>query len=400
VKRAADAVMSHHLTEQETDSIRFRLIQQIEDSFDSLFTATDDDRDGEACTTRGGNVLHAETSQTPEVETVEADIQEGEQAENPDSFSDAERVHINFEKPNVYAGEKRSYVPTHGTLLTSEGDAPDMLSWALHYAGFGWKVFPLHTPTDAGGCSCRKPTCQNIGKHPRTMNGLKDATDDPEQIKRWWGMWKDANIGVATGKVSNLLAIDVDPRHDGWEGLRAWFERASAVFPPTLEAITGSDGSHYCFQMPDVDIRNSQSKLGQGVDVRANGGYIVASPSLHASGKRYQWATTEATLDHLPYPFLKDFITPERRHYSESTSEASPAWTGGTIPDGERNGTLWRHACAMRGRGASENEILDALCVMNRHCEKGGFDSRYLSDMAARAAEYPTNAKNIWSQVA
>ncbi len=211
-------------------------------------------------------------------------------------------------------------------------------------------------------------------------------------------MFPDANIGIATGKDSNLIVIDVDPRHGGWEGLQSLFERADATFPATIEAITGSDGRHFYFQMPDADIRNSQNKLAPGVDVRANGGYVVGAPSLHASGNRYRWATTEAVLEPLPYPFMRELIKPERKAAREVRVSYSPSrtWQGGTIPDGSRNETMFRKvACAARARGADYNGILDELVRANFQCSPP-LSERELNNIANSAAQYPTS-RNIYT---
>jgi putative DNA primase/helicase len=211
-------------------------------------------------------------------------------------------------------------------------------------------------------------------------------------------MFPDANIGIATGKDSNLIVIDVDPRHGGWEGLQSLFERAGVTFPATIEAITGSDGRHFYFQMPEADIRNSQNKLAQGVDVRANGGYVVGAPSLHASGKRYAWTQTEAVLEPLPYPFMRQLIEPERKAAREVRVSYSPSqtWQGGTIPDGSRNETMFRKvACAARARGADYNGILNELVRANFQCSPP-LSERELNNIANSAAQYPIS-RNIFT---
>jgi putative DNA primase/helicase len=165
----------------------------------------------------------------------------------------------------------------------------ELLTAALGYAKRGWYVFPLHTPI-AGGCSCQSgKDCKCIGKHPRTRNGLHDATTDEAQIRKWWSQWPEANIGIRTGSVSGLLVVDIDNKNgkQGGENLAA-IAAPFGGLPVTLTATTGS-GIHLFFKHPEVAVRGSASKLAEGVDVRANGGYVVAPPSLHANGKRYEW---------------------------------------------------------------------------------------------------------------
>ena len=83
-------------------------------------------------------------------------------------------------------------------------------SLALKYAALGLHVHPLHTIV-VGHCSCGAGfDCKHPGKHPRTPNGVKDATIDRKTIKAWWNRWPGANIGIATGWVSDIFVLDVD----------------------------------------------------------------------------------------------------------------------------------------------------------------------------------------------
>jgi len=152
----------------------------------------------------------------------------------------------------------------------------NLLDAALSYAARGWPVFPVHTPTE-GKCSCDRHNCDRSGKHPRTAHGLKDASTDPEQIRAWWTTWPTANIGLRTG--NGLVVVDCDPGRSDTEG----FERA---LPDTLTVHTGGGGRHYFFR---GKAPCSQNRLAPGVDVRGEGGYVVAAPSLHASGRSYSW---------------------------------------------------------------------------------------------------------------
>lgn len=157
---------------------------------------------------------------------------------------------------------------------------PSLLEAALDYAKRGWPVFPCHTVNDNGICSCGKE-CSSPGKHPRTAHGLKDASANPTQLQQWWTRWPDANIGIPTGRVSNLLILDVDSEearrtYEGWE------PRSD-----TFTVRTGCGWQFYFAYPRDADIRNSASKLGTELDIRGEGGYVIAPPSRHYSGKRY-----------------------------------------------------------------------------------------------------------------
>ena len=88
----------------------------------------------------------------------------------------------------------------------------DIFKQALNYIKKGFAVFPLYSVTD-GRCFCGRPNCPSPGKHPRTKNGVKDASKSEQQIIEWWTKWPDANIGIATGAVSGIIAVDVDCEH-------------------------------------------------------------------------------------------------------------------------------------------------------------------------------------------
>lgn len=166
------------------------------------------------------------------------------------------------------------------------------LTAALAYAARGWRVFPLHNLTRGGRCSCGKADCtNNTAKHPRTGQGFKDASDRAAVIQTWWQQWPIANIGIPTGGRNGLIVLDVDPRHDGLASLDTLQQRYGAL-PDTLSASTGGGGKHYFFAHPggDVLLRSLNELDGlPGIDIKADGGYIVAAPSLHASGAYYAW---------------------------------------------------------------------------------------------------------------
>jgi hypothetical protein len=165
------------------------------------------------------------------------------------------------------------------------------LALALAYAERGWPVIPVHRAQKRGAelvCSCSKgANCprSNAGKHPRTRHGIKDATIDLETIRAWWARWPGANVGIATGAVSGLVVLDIDPRNGGDDTLAELLNTLGQL-PSTVEALTGGDGRHLLFRDPGGRIA---STLGAGVDVKADGGFIVAAPSVHPSGRAYAW---------------------------------------------------------------------------------------------------------------
>ncbi len=145
-----------------------------------------------------------------------------------------------------------------------------LLTAALAYAARGWAVFP----------------CQPRGKAPATAHGVHDASCDPAQIRRWWGVMPQANIGLACGP-AGLVVLDLD----GGDGLQSWEElRLAYGFADDTVCSATGNGLHFLFAAPpDAQIGNSAGKLGPGLDVRARGGYIIAPPSVHPTGHVYAW---------------------------------------------------------------------------------------------------------------
>jgi hypothetical protein len=173
----------------------------------------------------------------------------------------------------------RSILPLHSL------DNP-LLAAALTYAARDWPVLPLHTPDEAGRCSCQKPKCA-VGKHPRTRNGYYDATTDKGIIEAWWQKWPDANVGIRVGAEAGIVALDVDPRNHG-DAMLEVLQDEHGRLPETLVVFTGGNGQHHYFKAPTIAIKGGNSVLGPGLDVKA-AGHVVAPPSLHKSGQRYEF---------------------------------------------------------------------------------------------------------------
>jgi hypothetical protein len=140
-------------------------------------------------------------------------------------------------------------------------------------------------------------------------HGLKDATTDPKEIAAWWESNPYLNIAVVT---NGLLVLDVDPRHGGYESLIE-LEEAADILPRTWCVITGSNGRHIYMALPNgTNVSNSIGKLGRGLDIRTTGGYVVAPPSMHISGKAYSWLESPEDAPLAPAPaWLVDKLKPQ-----------------------------------------------------------------------------------------
>jgi len=178
-----------------------------------------------------------------------------------------------------------------------------MLDIALKYAARGWLVFPVHSLSSDLTCTCATKTCAAPGKHPATRTGLKEATTDKTQIKSWF-QDTNYNVGIATGEVSDLTVIDIDIA-DGKKGAETWQKLIEAYGEPvTLMARTGSGGMHLYFKY-NSSLKTSADTLGEGVDVRNSGGFVVAPPSRHKSGGTYAWIDESIPLASLPHYLTK-----------------------------------------------------------------------------------------------
>lgn len=182
------------------------------------------------------------------------------------------------------------------TIIESLPDGANLAA-ALGYARRGWAVFPCHAPVvpyrvgfgskRMVSCSCGHADCEDIGKHPACAHGFRDATTDAAVIRGWFAARSNLNIAIATG--GGLLIMDIDPRNGGGATL-AELERKHDRFPRQAAVVTGGGGIHlYYSYLKALAIKSLGDAFGAGVDLKADGGYVIAPPSLHKSGKSYRW---------------------------------------------------------------------------------------------------------------
>jgi hypothetical protein len=134
------------------------------------------------------------------------------------------------------------------------------------------------------------------------------ATTDLDLISRWWRAWPLANIGLLMGGVLRLIAIDIDG-DEGRESL-AKLESEHGILPPTLTQVTGraGGGEHRLVRVPDnleIDYIRNRVRIAPGIDIRAEGGLIVAAPSMHPTGMQYRWLAEGTPVGELPEWFYK-----------------------------------------------------------------------------------------------
>jgi bifunctional DNA primase/polymerase-like protein/primase-like protein len=216
------------------------------------------------------------------------------------------------------------------------------LKAALRYARRRIPVFPLR------------------GKEPLTPHGFKDATTDPRRIHMWWNRHLSANIGVPTGSASGVAVVDLDG--DSPDALHIW-----NGLPPTLEGKT-SRGRHRYYRV-ESGTKVKGRKLATDLDLKGDGGYIVAPPSVHPSGTRYEFveATKAIGMATLPDELLEPAPQQDQGPRSEARREGPTISldNGGPIPEGTRNVTLTGIGGKKRAQGLGDEDLLHHLLATN-----------------------------------
>lgn len=275
---------------------------------------------------------------------------------------------------------------------------PSTLDYALHYSSLGMRVFPLHYITTSGTCSCGgvtvNPKCKP-GKHPFARlvpHGLVDASLDTDRVREWFTN-TPYNIGLATGRSSGIFVLDRDDRDGGNESLQT-LEEEYGKLPSTLSQTTGN-GVHYLFQMPpDLEIKNSAGKLAPGIDIRGNGGYVVATPSKHQNGKFYTWNCS-------PYPMREEIAhapdwlvnlalgrtgsTSATKVPTASNSKSEKFIIPDKVYDGQgREDLIVRYAGHLRGKGLDQSTVERTLLDYNQLHISPPLDEEVVLDRARR----------------
>ena len=263
---------------------------------------------------------------------------------------------------------------------------PALLAAALRYAARGQPVFPLHSLDEHGVCTCGGPEVNpkcSPGKHPRTSHGHLDASTDASQITAWWTRWPSANIGIPTGKRSGIIALD----HDTYKPSTISRESVEAEYGPiaqTRTVKTGRDGRQYLYKHPGyyVKSRTGDNAIAPGLEVKGDGGYIVAPPSI--TERAYE------VLDDFPLSDPPEWLLEALREPSRAVSNtknggsSGPApQDGGSIPEGGRNSTLTSIAGRLHDGMRDLDELTRDLEAVNEARCTPPLDAREIRGIAA-----------------
>lgn len=198
-------------------------------------------------------------------------------------------------------------------------------------------------------------------KFPDVANGFKDASTDPEKIAQWFPKNTRANIGIATGTASNIFVVDSDEKNgvSGMESL-AELENKYGPLPPTLTCATSSGGKHFYFNYPqDVTIK-CRVAIRPGIDVRGEGGYVVAPPSI-VSGHLYQWIDESVPIADAP-AWLVKVVCAKKPPQPKLTETPT---IGTVVTPGSRNDTIMQSATEQMKKGHPRNVVTDFVLMLN-----------------------------------
>lgn len=188
-----------------------------------------------------------------------------------------------------------------------------------------------------------------------------------DEVKTWCQRWPQCNVGIVTGEISGLVVLDIDPKHGGAASLTKLIQEHGPL-PHTVEAHTGGGGRHLYFSHPGGVVRNKVG-LAPGIDLRGDGGCVVAPPSTHVSGKSYEWLPghdpTHAVLAPMPgWLLLK--AEGDRPRAGHSVEYWRNLLQGG-VDEGERNTTIASLMGHLLWHGVDPDVALELLLCWNRH---------------------------------
>ncbi|MFC2970229.1 bifunctional DNA primase/polymerase [Acidimangrovimonas pyrenivorans] len=234
--------------------------------------------------------------------------------------------------------------------MTPTGDT-SALSAALDYLARGWAPVPMAPRS-------KRPLVP--------WRAYQDRAPGEAELRGWFARWPAAGVALVTGAVSGLVVLDLDPGHGGAESLAA-IEARHGPLPETIEALTGGGGRHFYFAHPGGEIRN-RAGLAPGLDLRGDGGIIIAPPSIHPSGNPYRWrpghAPGEVALAPMPVWLLRPRFGPGDRpghsvaHWRELVHQGVAA--------GQRNATLASFTGHLLWHGVDPDVVLELLLAWNR----------------------------------
>ncbi len=247
--------------------------------------------------------------------------------------------------------------------------------YAEQYASDGIDVFP----------------CDANGKSPLTKHGYKDASSNANDVERWWKAYPDANIGMPTGRRNNLVIVDVDIK-GGAKGFESLSQLMSeGVVFDTKTVKTPSGGYHYYYTYPEgFDRVKNKVNVRPGIDIRADGGYVVA-PGSSIDGNNYEFPDNNKEISELPEKLLK-VITGESELKTSALSKSSIL--SGVIEQGGRNDGVFKIASKLRGDDVPLDVAKAEVLATASACNPPLPHSEAIRCLESAYSHYQPNPKN------
>lgn len=268
-----------------------------------------------------------------------------------------------------------------GRSLDASDESTSAAGLAKRYLAQGWSVLPLR-PRD------KRPLI--LWEH------LSSERPSEADVDAWFRRWPDANIGIVTGEISNLVVLDVDPKHGGDAAIDR-LEHRFKPLPATVEAITGGGGRHVYFAHPGGLTRNRVG-WAQGIDLRGDGGYVVAPPSIHPSGRPYTWVPGRAPDEITLAPLPRWIIVPVRGpRIGRSLSDWRRLVRQG-VKEGQRNSTIASLTGHLLWHGVDAEVALELLLAWNRVRCCPPLDDKEVARVVASIVRMHDAQSAIWQE--
>jgi hypothetical protein len=227
-------------------------------------------------------------------------------------------------------------------------------------------VHPRAWPID-GRCSCRRGTeCEHPAKHPAIKGWIEKSTTDERTIRGWWMRWPRANVGIAAGRESRIVVLDVDPRGGGDESL-CNLERDYGKLPVTAAVTTPGGGMHYWFRYPSADEVRSRD-LAPGLELLSDGKGALAPPSVGINGRPYEPEDDQARTVELPAWLCSAAGSPSATDgEAVDTSVWLEMFKRGAVTEPGRNTAMARVVGHLLGRKVHVDLTAEIACLLGQH---------------------------------
>ncbi len=238
--------------------------------------------------------------------------------------------------------------------------------------------------------------CSRNKKSPLTKNGFKDASADKQVINDWWDKYPDANIGLPTGRANNLVVVDVDVKNDagGMASLKQLQDECGEF--DTRVVHTPSGGLHFYFKYPrDVDAIKNRTNMKPGIDIRADGGYVIA-PGSSIDGNYYEFDDKDKEIAELPQKLLEILISSRVSSNAgfDGEYEVSAGEVMFGVEQGGRNHSVFRLASKLRGEDVPLDVAKSQILIAAHNCNPSLPESEALRCLDSAYSLYQPNPKN------